>query len=164
VETVSPILVDKQAATATAAPAIFIVDHRGDLQSHAEGAVTWELVAPFVRAVLEHDGNGKSFHEELLGERLSVRVAPLDSGQFVVIAEPIRSRDPLRGMIQRHCLTKRESEVIGCLIEGASTSEIAARLGISPATVILHVKRILAKTGTRTRVDLVALAAGLRSE
>ena len=60
-------------------------------------------------------------------------------------------------------LTEREREVLALVGEGLSNEEVAARLVISPAAARTHVGRVLGKTGSRDRVQLVVLAhqAGL---
>jgi DNA-binding NarL/FixJ family response regulator len=55
-------------------------------------------------------------------------------------------------------LSRREADVLHCLAEGQSTSEIATTLFISPATVKCHVARLIAKVGVRDRVQLVIAA------
>ena len=54
-------------------------------------------------------------------------------------------------------LTDREREVLERIASGRSNTEIAAELFLAEATVKTHVGRILAKTGSRDRVQLVVL-------
>ena len=55
-------------------------------------------------------------------------------------------------------LTPREREVLVQMAYGATNTEIASQLFVSEATVKTHVGRVLAKTGSRDRVQAVVLA------
>jgi DNA-binding CsgD family transcriptional regulator len=53
-------------------------------------------------------------------------------------------------------LSERERSVVGSLLNGLSTTQIAGRLRISPSTVRKHISHALQKTRTHTRAALVA--------
>lgn len=55
-------------------------------------------------------------------------------------------------------LTDREREILEMAAKGLSNDEIAEKLFISPATVKTHIARIMAKTGTHDRAQLVIFA------
>lgn len=55
-------------------------------------------------------------------------------------------------------LTPRELEVLTMIAHGLSNAEITERLVLSEATVKTHVARIVMKTGSRDRAQVVALA------
>ncbi|WP_217145051.1 response regulator transcription factor [Streptomyces sp. AC627_RSS907] len=55
-------------------------------------------------------------------------------------------------------LTDRESEILRVMGQGWTNTEIAQRLHLAESTVKTHVGRILAKTGSRDRVQAVILA------
>ncbi|WP_290055851.1 response regulator transcription factor [Amycolatopsis solani] len=55
-------------------------------------------------------------------------------------------------------LTARERETLDLLGEGATTDEIALRLGVSRNTTRNHVQRVLEKLGARSKLEAVAVA------
>ncbi|MBX3250447.1 MAG: LuxR family transcriptional regulator [Myxococcales bacterium] len=62
--------------------------------------------------------------------------------------------------LARSPLTPREREVVALLISGASTRDIADRTGLTVSTINTYMKRIFAKLGVHSRVELVARLAG----
>ncbi|MFD8802466.1 response regulator [Streptomyces atroolivaceus] len=59
-------------------------------------------------------------------------------------------------------LTEREREILTVIGQGWTNTEIATRLHLAESTVKTHVTRILAKTGSRDRVQAVILAYDTR--
>ena len=55
-------------------------------------------------------------------------------------------------------LTTREREIVGRIALGEVTPEICDALHIAPDTVRTHVRNAMAKTGARTRAQLIAIA------
>lgn len=55
-------------------------------------------------------------------------------------------------------LTTREAQVLGLLVDGAGSDEIATTLGISSGTVRKHLERVYRKLGVQSRAQAVAAA------
>lgn len=66
-------------------------------------------------------------------------------------ATDARRRTPLSG------LTPREHHVLRLLVQGCSTKDMVAQLGVSPSTVRTHVQSIFVKLGVHTRLQAVAM-------
>lgn len=76
-----------------------------------------------------------------------------------VIDEFARRRAPAtRDEEAARLLTPREHEIVARLCRGSSNAEIAAALVLEASTVKSHLGRIMTKTGTRDRVQLVVWA------
>ena len=67
-----------------------------------------------------------------------------------------QGRDDLRRLAAY--LTSRERDCLGFLVEGLDTSAIAARFGISRATVRTHIQAVLTKLGVHSRLEAASLA------
>jgi DNA-binding NarL/FixJ family response regulator len=67
-----------------------------------------------------------------------------------------RGRDDLRRLAAY--LTSRERDCLGVLVEGLDTSAMAARFGISQATVRSHIQAVLTKLGVHSRLEAASLA------
>jgi|SRR5947209_11786374 len=86
------------------------------------------------------------------------RVLAIASARPVHAAIPALSPQPERGG-PISSLTRREREVLGCMVEGLTRASIAARLNLSPNTVRTHARNIFAKLGVHSTPEAVALVA-----
>ena len=78
-----------------------------------------------------------------------------------VASRPKTGRGALSGDAARSAvlsLTEREREILTLVARGLSNDEIADELVISPATVKTHLARIMSKTGSHDRAQLVVCA------
>lgn len=73
-----------------------------------------------------------------------------------------RTYEDVQAMLEKTPLTPRERDVVGRLLSGASTRQIADNTGLTVATVNTYLKRIFAKLGVHSRVELVARVTGTR--
>lgn len=76
--------------------------------------------------------------------------------QICVIFEVAQTAEIAPIIMQAYALTKREGEVTQSVLQGLSTTEIAARLYISPNTVQDHLKAIFEKVAVGSRGELAA--------
>lgn len=56
-------------------------------------------------------------------------------------------------------LTDREWEVLRCIVDGLTTTEIARQLGVRGSTARTHVQNVLTKLGVHSRLQAAALVA-----
>jgi DNA-binding CsgD family transcriptional regulator len=156
------------------APAVYVVDEECRVVLSCDLPILLETppdvrtelaVKAIERAVKElfavHGKEARTFALPFrwLGGLFVARLVPL-SGQLgrytAVVVEPFKARDHLRAGSRRYSLTRRERDVVRLLIGGSRTAEIADLLGVAPSTVILHVKGVMSKTGSRTRAEMLA--------
>lgn len=69
------------------------------------------------------------------------------------LAKPV-DRGPLWRL---RFLTEREWDVLNCITQGQTTTQIAVTLGIRHATARTHVQHLLAKLGVHSRLEAAAL-------
>ena len=76
--------------------------------------------------------------------------------RVAVIIEPANPDRILPLLMSAYGLTEREKQVVGLVLQGLSTRQIASRLFVSTNTVQQHLTKIFEKVGVRSRGDLVA--------
>jgi DNA-binding CsgD family transcriptional regulator len=74
-----------------------------------------------------------------------------------------RGEVDIQALLASTPLTPRERDVVGRLVSGHSTREIATSTGLTVATVNTYLKRIFAKLGVHSRVELLARVTGTRN-
>lgn len=79
-----------------------------------------------------------------------------DPASVAVVIEAARSNEVAPIIVEAHGLTPRERDVLATLARGATTSEIASELYLSPHTVRDHIKTLFDKVGVSSRAELVA--------
>ena len=75
--------------------------------------------------------------------------------RVAIIVEPAHPARIAPLLMAAYGLTEREQQVTRLVLQGSSTAEIASRLVVSAHTVQQHLKSVFAKTGVRSRRDLV---------
>ena len=135
------------------------VRHLGDRP--LEGWILCELGETLgeSRGLAESDPGGGEAPQGLLGEALAIAeglgLLPLGVRCRANLAR-LAAREGFGGRGFR--LSRRELDVLRLLARGLTNARVAMALGVSPFTVANHLRRILEKTGARSRVEAVALA------
>lgn len=84
---------------------------------------------------------------------------PLSRGMTAKILNSFREDSKAKATNRDNNITRRESEILELLAEGARDREIAQRLGIAENTVKKHVQNILRKLHVKNRTAAAAAAA-----
>ena len=136
-----------------------VVDDTGGIETRWEQLVRTNQL--YGERVIAHASGSQlqvayAAHSMTLGDRWFALIVTLSarfqSGPELIGVAPI---EPLRGAAST--LTAREREVVRLLALGSTTRQVAAGLSVSPETIRSHVRNAMAKTGARTRAQLVAL-------
>jgi DNA-binding CsgD family transcriptional regulator len=94
----------------------------------------------------------------LRAARMIGREAP--EADIAVTLEPTSTNERMALFSLAHGLSKREAEIVAACARGADTRRLAHELFVSENTIQDHFKSIFAKTSTKTRGELLALARG----
>lgn len=93
----------------------------------------------------------------------AARIGDVESGQERDIAVTIEQTSPPERVAlfaRAFAFSARESELVGHLVTGADTRELARRMFLSEHTVQDHLKSIFMKTATHNRRALLSLVLG----
>ncbi len=91
-----------------------------------------------------------------------LRLVPGVGPQSLYVIFVTQARNPIALAAKRYGFTTREVEVLGLILQGKSTGDIAATMSISHLTVLQHVKNIGQKMGVSKRTEIVATLTGVR--
>ncbi|WP_280339643.1 helix-turn-helix transcriptional regulator [Nocardia neocaledoniensis] len=160
-------------------PGLLILDHHGNVESSTPGAAQWLSELPdgdwdagrLPSSVLALAGRTRRVAERPHGGEVTVVRVLSRTGTWVVlhgaclnstgdprtaiIIEPANPGRLYPLLMSAYGLTEREKDVTRLVLQGASTSQIAAELVLSAHTVQQHLKSIFDKTGVHSRRELI---------
>lgn len=133
-------------------------------------ALRWEE-APQFRASMQcrgHRGNGETFtadvwfstYKEGRTPKLAAIIADVSEDEATAAVPSLAGsvNAPQFDLQERATLSNRETDVLRLLVQGLANKEIAARMEISESAVKNAIQQLFAKTGVRTRSQLVRVA------
>jgi DNA-binding CsgD family transcriptional regulator len=96
-------------------------------------------------------------HIEQGPQRLVIRlIADPAHNRYTLLLE--EQRQPSLQSLRSLGLSQRETEVVGCLIQGQDNKAIAAQLNVSASTISKHLENIYRKLGVQSRAAAIAQA------
>jgi DNA-binding NarL/FixJ family response regulator len=110
------------------------------------------------KVVVPKTATAESLVEAVRGVAMGQTRLPSDLLATVLLSLSQGQRSSLEHVHGISELTSRELEVLGCLVEGMSRTEIGALLHVSPNTVRTHVQSILHKLKVHSALAAVAIA------
>lgn len=119
--------------------------------------------ATTVRAAIDAGADGYLVKTSGLDD-IARAIASVHAGQFVLGAGTETARQPLRRRDRFAAFTDREQQVLDLLASGATTIQIADRLGISGKTVRNYLSSLYAKLGVEDRGQAALAARRLRDQ
>ena len=88
-----------------------------------------------------------------------MRLTPLlgaGDKMYALVIEADRNEEYVARAVSRYGLTKRQTDVLLLVLEGANAGDVAAALQISEYTAQGYIKTLLTKTASRNRTAMVA--------
>jgi DNA-binding CsgD family transcriptional regulator len=176
------LLAQPASAPAGRGPGLVLLDEAGSVVSATQEAASWlgevdggitfpsaaDFAMPFeaqayaarVRAAAEGrhpDGPQRARVRTRTGVWLLMHGSLLQgTDQLALIIEPAKAADVAPLIVEAYGFSQRELEVTRLIAAGLGTSQIAAKLFLSPHTVRDHVKAVFEKVGVSSRGELVA--------
>jgi PAS domain S-box-containing protein len=126
-------------------------------------AIRWEE-APQFRASMQcrgHRGDGESFAANVWFSTYKEGSTPKVAAIIADVTEERANGDTPSSVVEQRegaSLNSRETEVLRLLVQGLANKEIAAQMEISESAVKNTIQQLFAKTGVRTRSQLVRVA------
>lgn len=93
----------------------------------------------------------------------AVRLAGSGGMRIGVQIERFRARNAMNWASRRFHMSPRELQILALILQGLGTQEIADALHIAGSTANDHIKRMLLKTKSHNRVEMVAKVLGWRA-
>ena len=130
--------------------------------------LTLHEMPAYVREALAAGAAGYILKDAAIAD-LKAAIAQVRAGQSAVSLDLVNAAmraAPLPGREAdlSRMLTGRERDVVALVAEGLTNKEIGRRLEISPATVKVHVERIIGKLGVADRTQAAVLITQMRRE
>lgn len=124
----------------------------------AERRIVWDALAAGARGLVLRDGPS----QDLVA---AVRTVHFGHGWISTelhdeLVGLLAISPPIRHLPELYDLTAREREVLGLLVHGHSTAEMAAEVHLSAKTIKLHISNITRKLGVGSRAAAVARVTG----
>jgi DNA-binding NarL/FixJ family response regulator len=108
-----------------------------------------------------HRGNGDTFTADVWFSTFKEAATPKLAAIIAEVTEEAAVEGltpPLAEEREAAALNPRETEVLRLLVQGLANKEIAARMAISESAVKNAIQQLFAKSGVRTRSQLVRVA------
>ena len=138
---------DSRGPAACDVPPYAVLQVAGRARAIANDTLSPEI-APATARIRTRAGRWLLAHATMLDGRLPGRVA--------VILEAARPAEIAPLIVEAYGLSQRERQITELLLQGASTSEMAGRLRLSPLTVQDHLKAIFEKMAVRSRREVAS--------
>jgi DNA-binding CsgD family transcriptional regulator len=130
-----------------------------DLLCDSETTLRAELAATVCELIAHQRSSGAGSIVVLRDGGRTLRLSPMvgpDDDLWALVMEADRQAEVLARSASQYHLTRRQTEVLALILDGASAADVARALVISEYTAQGYVKALLAKTDSRNRAAMVA--------